>query len=569
MFAKFASLIDNRSLGFKTALPPVLLGVLLVLGLLAAINVIGIIRDHGEEMATYRKSQLELAGDISTLLANARGDLYQVFTTLAQDSDARAAEKPIAMLRNDLVGLRKALTDLRAITHESDLAALQDKALKELEGYNKKAMDLVDVASIDVSTALLVLSDLENSQDAMIAAIRNIRESLSLSIKTALAADAAAADSARLVFALGGLAALVLGALLTVAVGRSAVRGLGRICVSTKALSEGDLAADIDGIERRDEVGVLARALVSFRDNARESVRMQGERESEQRQRHERQASLEQYIERFDAAVAAAMSEMGGSMSAMQNQIISINKATEASQGLTSGVAQSSEQMSSNVQAVAAATEEMSRSLDEIGTRMLNTATAVSSVAQRASDAESHGGALAAAAEKAEGVIEAIANIARQTNLLALNATIEAARAGEAGKGFAVVASEVKGLAKQTAAATEEVSVQIRAIQNGTREVVGTFGAVLKALREVDALSASVAAAVEQQSSATSEIVRNVQQAAAGTQQVSSSIGEVRLQAQEARQAADNARQAVDLSLGVADRLRGEVEQFLNKVKVA
>ena len=59
--------------------------------------------------------------------------------------------------------------------------------------------------------------------------------------------------------------------------------------------------------------------------------------------------------------------------------------------------------------------------------------------------------------------------MAAQTNLLALNATIEAARAGEAGRGFAVVAGEVKALASQTAAATEEISGQIRAIQDTTQ----------------------------------------------------------------------------------------------------
>ncbi len=57
-----------------------------------------------------------------------------------------------------------------------------------------------------------------------------------------------------------------------------------------------------------------------------------------------------------------------------------------------------------------------------------------------------------------------ILEIAGQTNLLALNASIEAARAGEAGKGFAVVATEISSLAensRQTAASIQEIAKEV------------------------------------------------------------------------------------------------------------
>jgi methyl-accepting chemotaxis protein len=69
-------------------------------------------------------------------------------------------------------------------------------------------------------------------------------------------------------------------------------------------------------------------------------------------------------------------------------------------------------------------------------------------------------------------IVQVIDDIANQTSLLALNASIESARAGEHGRGFAVVAGEVRRLAERTSKATREIDHTVRAIQDGTTEVV-------------------------------------------------------------------------------------------------
>lgn len=144
-------------------------------------------------------------------------------------------------------------------------------------------------------------------------------------------------------------------------------------------------------------------------------------------------------------------------------------------------------------QGMAAAIAEMVASIGEVA----NTAGAVVDAMQHANEQVMHGRrdteeahrvmgevaqAVEAAAHKARMLAEASASIgnivdtieavASQTNLLALNATIEAARAGEAGKGFAVVASEVKGLSRQTAAATEDIRQRIQKLRAEIGEIV-------------------------------------------------------------------------------------------------
>ena len=114
-------------------------------------------------------------------------------------------------------------------------------------------------------------------------------------------------------------------------------------------------------------------------------------------------------------------------------------------------------------------------------------------------------------------VVKAIAAIAQQTNLLALNATIEAARAGEAGKGFAVVANEVKELAKQTAAATEDISQKIEAIQNDTTGAVAAIQQISQIIGQINDYQNTIASAVEEQAATTNEIATGVTFAATGS----------------------------------------------------
>jgi methyl-accepting chemotaxis protein len=190
-------------------------------------------------------------------------------------------------------------------------------------------------------------------------------------------------------------------------------------------------------------------------------------------------------------------------------------------------VSAASQQTTQNVETVAAASEELSSSIQEINNQVSESTKIVASAVAEADQANAKVIGLAEAAKKIGVVAELISDIAGQTNLLALNATIEAARAGDAGKGFAVVASEVKSLAVQTSKATEEIGLQIRAIQDATDGTVEAIGAIGGVIHRVSEISTAIATAVEEQGAATKEISRSVQQAAQGTNEVSSNMSGV------------------------------------------
>ena len=185
-----------------------------------------------------------------------------------------------------------------------------------------------------------------------------------------------------------------------------------------------------------------------------------------------------------------------------------------------------------------------------------------SGAVERAGVTDAKVGGMAAAADRVGDVVRLITDIAGRTNLLALNATIEAARAGEAGKGFAVVAGEVKGLATQTAKATEEIATQITAIRAATGEAVIAVREVGTAIAEVNEVATAIAAAVEEQAAATREIASSVQTVTAPPTRPPRrctrcrSISEPRIR--QARGLGGCRRSGRD-----ADTMRDEVTQFL------
>ncbi len=210
----------------------------------------------------------------------------------------------------------------------------------------------------------------------------------------------------------------------------------------------------------------------------------------------------------------------------------------------TSSVASASGQASSSVNAMAAGAEELAASAREISQQLTRTATITREAVAKANATNAVVAGLNDSAKRISEVIKLISDVAAQTNLLALNATIEAARAGEAGRGFAVVASEVKGLAVQSARATEEISAQIAQVQSVTSQAAEAIASIGTTIGEIDEVASAVSAAVEEQSSVTEELTTKMQEVASGVEAINQAIGEIARTSQSVERATQNVRQA-------------------------
>jgi methyl-accepting chemotaxis protein len=364
------------------------------------------------------------------------------------------------------------------------------------------------------------------------------------------------------------LFALALG-IVVLMVSRGVSRPIRRMTAAMDALSHGDLDAAVPDAGRRDEIGVMAQALEVFKAGLVEARRLQGEREAAHAREQNRVRALEAATREFEAAVGRLMSTLDGSARQVHAVTGSLNDATARSVRRSSAVAASARQASDSVQTVAAATEELSASIREIRSRIDDAGRVGREGVEAVGGADRTIGGLAEEAGRIGDVVRLISDIASQTNLLALNATIEAARAGEAGRGFAVVANEVKHLADQTARATEEITGQIAAMQETTRQAVDSVKLVGVTMARIDQAMAAIAGAAEQQSTATQEIARNAQDAASGNAEVTREIAEVSEDAAASGETTGTLVRSADGLMGAAADLKGAVQGFLSRVNAA
>lgn len=169
-------------------------------------------------------------------------------------------------------------------------------------------------------------------------------------------------------------------------------------------------------------------------------------------------------------------------------------------------VARSIGRANESVSGISSSLEQLDTTIASIADHAERGADVAGEAVERAGSADSLVNQLSTSSSRIGEVVKVINAIAQQTNLLSLNATIEAARAGEAGKGFSVVAHEVKELAKETAAATEEIASQIEAIQNDAKETATAIADIGGVIARIHDLQQEIAAAVEGQRVSTSSI---------------------------------------------------------------
>ncbi len=500
-----------------------------------------------------------LLANIRTLLESQAGNVIEI---LKQGTlDAAAVES--SRYRDSASKLREIVPQLDERVREIFMETRRemDQAFSRAVSTTTENRSLIEQLGESMTANRMAVMQMEKAAATLRAETRQKAEAASEAMSAAIR------DGLMNAVVVSGLAVAIAFMIGYVIVWRRTARRMVMLETETLAIAGGNL--DIrSGVGGSDEIGRIAMALETFRENAKHVAEANALREVERQQAEERrQAEMAALADRIQSEVETAVSSLSERANGAESEAETMRSSADSTAAAIERALREMSEASTRIQAVATASEELSLSIDEVDRRSRDARSASQTALDKATQSEMAVARMNELTHEIGQVLDVIQSIASQTNLLALNATIEAARAGESGRGFAVVANEVKALANQTGSATGDVRAKIAAIRGAVGETVELVSEMLNSVKAADGSLSETVDAVRQQSKATHEIARNVSEAAARTEIVSREMDAVSSDARETGLRAVSVAESAQEVTTLSETLNKTVTQLVETIR--
>ncbi|MCM2475800.1 HAMP domain-containing protein [Rhizobium sp. CG5] len=500
-------------------------------------------------MARTPETNAKADKDIKDAIASFVKYMDLAIAALPEKQELPVIKEDAVKLFTDVCG--PTLSAAESATSEQDVVASQLLFAKECQ----PAFGAISPRFTELTTAIV---DSANAESDRLTEVTNKAFVMTLSVVV-----------------LGMLAVLVFGFL---AIRAWLVKPIQTMVGAMGVLANGDFTPVVEGADRRDEIGTMAKAVQIFKDNGLRAIQLEQDAASnrsaseaerarvveQDRQRAQEMAKATSGLgeglkhlssgdltfrlqEPFASDFEALRSDFNSAVGQLAESLRSVSQATGSIDSGAREISQSAEDLSKRTEQQAASLEETAAALDQITTNVSNSSKRTEEarhVAIEANKSARRSGEVVSNAVTAmqrieqssnqiSSIIGVIDEIAFQTNLLALNAGVEAARAGDAGKGFAVVAQEVRELAQRSAQAAKEIKDLIRnssdEVSTGVKLVQET-GQALKVIEEqvvtINTQLDAIAVSAKEQSVGLAEVNTAVNQMDQVTQQNAAMVEE-------------------------------------------
>lgn len=225
--------------------------------------------------------------------------------------------------------------------------------------------------------------------------------------------------------------------------------------------------------KRRDETGLMARAVHDMRANLRKMVQDINTASSDITTNVDSLRQTSDMINSMCTDNSATTQELAAGMEEAAATTVNVNENVQTMRQEAESIADMAGKGAEQSGEVMERAKNLGNKTEQASKRTMDMYQNVKDKSDKAIEGSK-------AVNKIDELSNTIMEISSQTGLLALNASIEAARAGEAGKGFAVVATEIGSLADQTSKAIADIGTIVKAVN----EAVGNMTDCMKETTE-------------------------------------------------------------------------------------